>query len=52
MILKATDCRSAKHQISVCVCLCMCVCVCVARSKHTHMHRLIYRPLIPAENGL
>lgn len=44
MILKATDCRFAKHQISECVC--------VARSKHTHMHRLIYRPVIPVENGL
>lgn len=30
----------------------MCVSVCVDRSKHTHMHRLIYRPVIPAENGL
>lgn len=28
------------------------VSVCVARSKHTHMHWLIYRPVIPAENGL
>lgn len=30
----------------------VCLCVCVARSKHTHMHRWIYRPVIPAENGL
>lgn len=48
MILKATDCRFVKHQISACACLC----AHMGRSQHTHMHRLIYRPVIPAENVL
>lgn len=36
LILKATDCRFAKHQISECESVCLCVCVWLGVNIHTY----------------